>query len=424
MKTHVLLDHEPLPQGGRVARVLLRLEADPPLQADRLPLNLSLVLDRSGSMSGEPLAAARDAAALLVRRLATEDVVSVVAYDDDVVTVAEPARGDAQADLPRRIAQIEVGGSTNLSGGWLRGRELVTRNLLARGVNRVILLTDGMANVGITDHPRLTGLTVQARSAGVTTTTIGFGPHYDEKLLRGMADAGGGNMYYVETLDQAAAIFADELQGLLDLGAQNVTVTVQPAPAVTLAAVHHDYPRTHSADGLRLELGDLYAREPKPLLVELVAGDVVSDTHLLTLVVAGDVLTASGDVEHQVITLPVTLTAGEVMHVEPDVRREMLLLAAAQARRTALELRENGDYTAAANLLRATGATLREAGLNDAELMEEAADITAMSEIAPAAFTIADAKYMYQRAYTSTSGRRSKSNLIRRRREEEEPPTA
>jgi Ca-activated chloride channel homolog len=121
MKTGILIDHGPV-DGGRVVRVLLKVEAEAPAHADRLPLNLSLVLDRSGSMHGEKLEAARAAAALLVRRLAPEDLVSVVAYDDAVHTVAEPAKGAAQATLPRQIEQIETGGSTNLSGGWLRGR--------------------------------------------------------------------------------------------------------------------------------------------------------------------------------------------------------------------------------------------------------------------------------------------------------------
>ncbi|HEX2167832.1 MAG TPA: VWA domain-containing protein [Longimicrobiales bacterium] len=123
MKTSILLDHEPV-EAARVVRLLLRLEAETTGRTDRLPLNLSLVLDRSGSMYGGKLEAARAAAALLVRRLSPDDTVSVVAYDDEVRTVAEPAKGAAQAALPRQIEAIETGGSTNLSGGWLRGREL------------------------------------------------------------------------------------------------------------------------------------------------------------------------------------------------------------------------------------------------------------------------------------------------------------
>jgi Ca-activated chloride channel family protein len=426
MKTSILLDHEPVP-AGRVVRLLLRLEAEAAGSTDRLPLNLSLVLDRSGSMYGGKLEAARAAAALLVRRLSPDDVVSVIAYDDEVHTVAEPAKGAAQAALPRDIEAIETGGSTNLSGGWLRGRELVARNRLEGGVNRVILLTDGLPNVGITDPHRLTGLTSQAKQDGITTTTVGFGADYSERLLRAMADAGGGNMYYIEQEDQAASIFADELQGLLDLGAQNVSVEVRPAAAAQLVAVHHDYPSQQTAESIRVDLGDLYAREPKPLLAEfLVTVDVVEATPVAELIVSGDVLTTDGGVERQVITLPVTLSADEGARVEPDVRREMLLLEAARARRDALDRRERGDFDGAAASLRQLKHRLSAAAPDDAELQQEADELGTLAD-SFAAYSVseADRKYMYQRSYNAMSGRRRKDELIRRmKRKQEEPPSA
>ncbi|HEX6308995.1 MAG TPA: VWA domain-containing protein [Longimicrobiales bacterium] len=416
MKTTILLDHEPVP-GGRIVRLLLKLEAAAPPRGDRLPLNLSLVLDRSGSMHGDKLHAARDAAALLVRRLSPEDVVSVVAYDDQVVTVAAPARGAEQALLPREIERIETGGSTNLSGGWLRGRELVAQNRIECGVNRVILLTDGLANVGIIDPQRLTGLAAQAQRERITTTTIGFGADYNEGLLRAMADAGGGNMYYIERTDQAASIFADELQGLLDLGAQNVAVEVRLMAAAELVAVHHDYPSARTADTLRVEVGDLYAREPKPLLAEFVMrGDVAVPATVAELIVSGDVLLDDGRVERQTITLPVTVTE-TAARVEPEVRRELLLLESARDRRAALELRGRGDLDAAAGKLATARARLREAGLDDSELREEEADLAAMQDsLASGIFAPADAKYMYHRAYNTSTGRRKKDELIRRKK--------
>ena len=138
-----------------------------------------------------------------MRRLWPEDVVSVVAYDDDVETVAEPATGKAQADLVERIRSIETRGCTNLSGGWLRGRELVAGGKRDGAANRVVLLTDGLANVGITEPDKLIGLCRTALDQGITTTTIGFGQGYDEVLLRRMAEAGGGSTYYIEDPDQA-----------------------------------------------------------------------------------------------------------------------------------------------------------------------------------------------------------------------------
>lgn len=428
MRTTILLDHEPTPR-GRVVRALLRLEGDVPAAAARVPLNLSLVLDRSGSMAGGKLEAAREAASLLVRRLALEDVVSVVAYDDDVTVVAEPVSGTAGADVPARIGRIQTGGMTNLSGGWLRGRELVQGRLMAGGVNRVVLLTDGRANVGITHPEQLVGMCRSGREQGVGTTTIGFGEDYDEVLLRGMADAGGGNAYYIERPDQAAGIFTDELEGLLGLGAQNLRVEVRPAAAVTLAAVHHDYPRNTATDGaLRLELGDLYAREPRSLLCEFLTGDVgaADPVAIATLVVTADVVVPQG-IEHQRIELPITVTAAHGPRVDAEVRRELLLLEAARARREALEAQRAGEYERGRRRLEDAGARLA-VFASDAQLREEAEDLHLSASLyAMEDVSEADRKYMHQRSYNVGTGRAAKSELIRRTRRpaaDAEPPAA
>lgn len=269
MQTRILLDHEKTPDGtAHVVRALLRIDGTAPDPANRLPLNLSVVLDRSGSMGGAKLEHAKQAAALLVRRLWPEDVVSIVAYDDQVLTVVEPASGTEQHGVPERLAAILPGGSTNLSGGWLRGRELVVAGRRDGGVDRVLLLTDGLANVGITDPDQLVGLCRAALERGVTTTTLGFGEDYDETLLRRMAEAGGGSTYYIEDPDGAPAVFAEEIEGLLSLCAHDIRVAVRPAAAAQLTLVHHAYPSHEIEGGVRLELGDLYARDPRRLLAE------------------------------------------------------------------------------------------------------------------------------------------------------------
>ncbi|MGB5675561.1 MAG: VWA domain-containing protein, partial [Gemmatimonadota bacterium] len=151
MKTEILMDHEPVADGGWLLRAMLKIEGTPRTDDGRVPLNLSIVLDRSGSMMGEKLAAAKEAARSLVQRLWPDDVVSVVTYDHEVQVVAAPETGEHQADLTTRISGIEAGGSTNLSDGWLKGREFVAAGQRAGEVNRVLLLTDGQANAGIID---------------------------------------------------------------------------------------------------------------------------------------------------------------------------------------------------------------------------------------------------------------------------------
>src|SRR5690606_800434 len=142
----------------------------------------------------------------------------------------------------------------------------------------------------------------------ISTTTIGFGEDYDERLLRAMADAGGGHTYYIERVDQAAGIFEEEIEGLLGLVAQNASVLVTPAPAARLAAVYHSYPREPAGDGLRLELGDVYAREPRVLLAEFVveAGAAAAAVDVATFVVSADEITEAGDVVRRETRLPLT----------------------------------------------------------------------------------------------------------------------
>ena len=405
MKTTVVLDQEAHPQ-GHVVRALLKIEGDAPTNASRTPLNIAVVLDRSGSMGGPKLHAAREAAALLVQRLAPEDKVCVVAYDDQVRTIPES-----------EIRSIEAGGSTNLSGGWLKGRDHVARNASANQANRILLLTDGLANVGIIDHEQLVGMCAHANEHGIRTSTIGFGADYDEHLLGRMAEAGGGNMHYIEHADQAAAIFGEELEGLLSLAAQNLNLTIKPADATHAVAVHHSYPRFETADGLRLELGDLYAREPKLVLMEFLVTSLAPQVDVAELVLEAAVLGADGSVKMQEIVLKVSTSLADGPVTNAEVRREMLLLEAAKVRSEVLEDQRNGNFDVAAEKMRLMSQKLRDAGFDDAQVREEAADLELMADQSKAGtWRVAEAKYMYQRAYDSTRAMRSKSEHIARTR--------
>lgn len=402
MRHDLLLDYDlAVARDAYVVRALLRLTGRAPDASSRIPLNLSIVLDRSGSMAGEKLDAARRAAEVLVHRLFPDDVVSVVTYDDEVRTVAQPGSGAEQPNLTAAIRAIESGGSTNLSGGWLRGRELVAGRLQPAGVNRVLLMTDGLANVGITDAPTLTGLCAEARRHGIATSTIGFGRGYNEHLLRAMADGGGGHTYYIERPDQAPAVFQDEIEGLLSLSAQNIAVEIHPVGAAGFARVHHSYPLTGLANGVRLELGDLYAREPKSLLMEFVvpAAAAGADLEIARVRVTADVLTAGGGVERQEVTLSVRTALSPEGHAEPEVRREVLLQEAARAREAALEAERRGDYLAAELSLRETMQRIRRES-TDPDALAEADDLAVLAETCAAgAVSEEDRKYMHQRAY-------------------------
>ena len=421
MKTSVLLDHEPVADGGYFVRALLRIEGDLPEDTERTPLNLSLVIDRSGSMDGPPIHAAREAAVMLVRRLRMEDVVSVVAYDHDVRVVAPPSTGDAQVDVVERIRAIEARGTTNLSGGWLRGRELVSEYRRTEGVNRVLLLTDGQANQGITEPEALEGLCRISAEQGITTTTIGFGPHFDEDLLRAMADAGRGSAYYVEHADQASGVFEEELEGLLSLVAQNVRVRIRPGAGAEAMKALHDYPSHSEGRELTLEVGDLYAREPRRVLLEILLKPEATDdggAHVADLEVVAQVMTPGGGVEQQTVSLPITLSPEAGGKVEPEVRKEVLLLEAARAREEALEAERRGDYQGGSETLHRAVQAMEASAPYDADVAEELRDLEAMeAQFRMGAVDAADVKYMKQRASESRRSRHMAKERYRRTRE-------
>jgi Ca-activated chloride channel family protein len=417
MKTAILLDHEPVADGGWLVRALLRLEGEVPPAEGRQPLNLSLVLDRSGSMGGEKIERAREAAQLVARRLWPEDAVGVVAFGSRVETVSAPHTGAERGELLRQIERIEVEGRTNLSGGWLKGRDQVAQNFRAGQVNRILLLTDGMANEGITDPEQLVALCRAAAERGISTTTIGFGQGYNEHLLTALAEAGGGHTYYIEEPDQAPGIFEEEIEGLLSLAAQNITVRLQTSPAAALVAVRHAYPSHPEGEALAIELGDLYAREPKLLLAEFLvpATEEEGEVEVARLTVSGYILTAGGGVEIRTIALPIVLTPTAGGKIEPEVRREWLVLEAARARREALERRELGDYEGASTQLRDLAANIEAAGIDHVELREEITDLRTISEqIATYGVSEADAKYLHQRSYDKLRSRKRSTDRITR----------
>ncbi len=266
MDANIRVDHEFLAVESEHAVYCMLEIVVPAAPTDALaPLRIALVIDRSGSMAGRSLTVAKECAEFLARHLQPTDLLSIVAYDDDVdlvlpLTPANPATAIAA------IASIRPGGSTNLSGGWLKGLEELRR--VDDGVRRVLLLTDGLANVGITDTAQLAAVAGGTKEQA-STTTIGFGAEFDEDLLRAIADASGGSTYFAETADDAAGIFAEEFEVLTTLVAQNVSVEIRPGGDVELVGVVNDYPTMTVPGGVQAALGDAYGGERRRLVFRL-----------------------------------------------------------------------------------------------------------------------------------------------------------
>jgi hypothetical protein len=213
-------------------------------QAAIAPLNVSLVLDRSGSMHGEPFLNLLRAAEAFVGQLRDGDRLSIVVFSDGVFEAVAPLVVDPST-RPGAIAAIralEYGGLTRLSGGLLAGLYDVWSFFDAWNVNQLVLLSDGQPNQGITDRTRLASLAASAAERGVGITTVGFGPDHDELLMQAIADAGGGTYHYVSTPADIPAVFQREAAEMLGVAARDTVVEVAaPAGYVVEDVVGQDY---------------------------------------------------------------------------------------------------------------------------------------------------------------------------------------
>ncbi len=439
MKVEFRIQHSrPIPGRPLTLTGLTRVTGDAPPGEERLPLNLALVLDRSGSMQGEKLRNLKEAVRLLMRRLRPDDVVSAVGYDHEVMTLARGATGgEGHEGVLAALERLHARGMTNLSGGWFQGRHLATGHRVQGGVNRILLMTDGLANQEVTHRGALTELCRAAADEGIVTTTIGFGADYDEDLLRDMAEAGGGATWYVETPDQAPGIFEEEIEGLLSLAAQHVRLRFRLAPGCRFVELHHDHPLHHTPDGVEVDLGDLYALEPRPALFRLELappapprpGERVVDggwrgwspgeeLSLGTLEVSG-YRTGGPDgagVRREVVELPMRFTLAREGRADPEVERVRALLRTARARRDAMAREERGDVPGAQRILREAAGLLVQAAPHDEDALIEARDLEQVATHLGEAggFDAADLKYMKQSAWDESRARsRAKKRYYR-----------
>jgi len=252
--------------------VLVRVQApdpDPAQKKDRKPYHLSLVIDRSGSMSGEPLLEAIRCAKHIVDRLESTDVASLIVFDDRVKTLA-PAKpvGDRKA-LYAALAHVRSGGSTNLHGGWQTGAAEILDGVKQAALARVILLSDGNANVGeTTDTNEIAALCAVAAEKGVTTSTYGLGRDFNEELMVEMGKRGGGNHYYGDTAADLFEPFAEEFDFISNLYARHVRLALAAPEGVKITLLN-DYPVEQREGFPLVRLPDIPLGKEAWALVEL-----------------------------------------------------------------------------------------------------------------------------------------------------------
>lgn len=234
----------------------------------RAQVNLAIVLDRSGSMSGEKLYHAKLAAKMVVEMLKPDDILSVIAYDDVVRVILPATKVSDKEVIKAKIDRIRPGGSTALFYGVSKGISEVRKFLSKNRVNRVILLSDGLANVGPSSPNALGRLGAAAGRVGVAITTVGLGSGYNEDLMTQLAQRSDGNHGFARTPQDLARIFKNELGDVLSVVAQEVTITVECKPGFRPVRVLERQAEI-KGQKITIVLNQLYSKQEKYVLLEL-----------------------------------------------------------------------------------------------------------------------------------------------------------
>ena len=316
----------------------------------RVPVNLALVLDRSSSMAGDKIQKAKEAALMVLDRLGKDDIVSVVTYDSQVEVLVPATRLRDKEQVAARIRALTPRGSTALFAGVSAGIEEVRKFLDNQRVNRVILLSDGQANVGPSSPNELGTLGAAAGKEGVSISTIGLGLGYNEDLMAQIARRSDGNHAFVESAEELAQIFNLELGDVLSVVAQEVSVKVDLPEGMRPVQLLN---RAGEITGQRVfvALNQLYAGQEKYVLLEVeVAPGRAADTMTLAKVDVSYSALPSGATERLLGAASVRFSdsAAEVAKAEDrGVMVAAVEALAVQANREAVALRDQGKLDAA-----------------------------------------------------------------------------
>jgi len=368
----------------QTVNVLVRVTPPEAETGGRRPrLNLGVVLDRSGSMEGAKMLRAREAAAYCVDQLLPTDRLSVVVFDD-VVDVLIPSRpAEDKEGMKRLLAGVAARNSTALHEAWVRGGMQVSEHLDPGAVNRVLLITDGLANVGLTNTDEIVSQAAGLHRRGVGTSTVGIGADFNEDLLMPMAQGAGGNAWHVEEAGDLRRIFEVELEGLISQFAHTVSLGLVPADGVHLSDLLNDFELTETG---RYKLPNLQSGSPLDVVVSLRI-PAQSEGARLRLLDARLGFTPQDGRPRQAIRCSFEVEFAresevEALPVDERVTKAVRLLMNARARREAVSYMDAGDYAAASATVRAAYAVTSASPVcADAEVMSDTVELDELSAL-------------------------------------------
>jgi Ca-activated chloride channel family protein len=259
------------PASASAGQVRLDVSLDKPMMErkdKRAPVNVAIVLDKSGSMQGEKIAKAKDAAIAAIARLGSGDIVSIVAYDSTVNVIVPATKLSDKESVIRQIRRIEAGGSTALFAGVSKGAEELRKFLDKNRVNRVILLSDGLANVGPQSPSELGALGASLMKEGISVSTMGLGLDYNEDLMTKLARNSGGNHVFIEQADDLVRVFNYEFNDVLSVVAQEVAIEILVGDGVRPVRVLNLDAEINGQQVI-VQMNQLYSEQEKYVMLEV-----------------------------------------------------------------------------------------------------------------------------------------------------------
>ena len=364
-KLEAQISHKKIWSSGRTKAYLKVALTGLELKTQRAPVNIAIVIDRSGSMSGERLKQAKQAAKLAVGMLQADDIVSLVTYSSTAQVVVPATKVGSGEMIISAIDGITSNGSTALYAGAQLGGEEVKKFLDAESINRVILLSDGLANIGPSEPTELAELGKELARSGMSVSTIGLGLGYNEDLMVQLAGASDGNHAFVEHPEQLAQIVSLELHDALAVVARDVDIELTfPAGMRPVRALG----RSATFDGqvVKSHIKDLITRVERYVLIEV---ELSSDQPSNDFTFA-QVKLDYKDTEGQKRRRETTVTTSRAQSAEEmdqsavsHVMENVVELIAREQQSLAIILKDKGEDEKAAKLIRDTNEYLRQSAI-------------------------------------------------------------
>ncbi|SLM31310.1 von Willebrand factor type A domain protein [Desulfamplus magnetovallimortis] len=375
-------------QAGHSQTVIVKvtLDAPPaPKTLPRPPVNLSLVLDRSGSMSGSKLDRAKDATVEALKRLDAQDIFSLVVYDHTVDSAVPAQSARYTEGIVPKIMQIQPGGNTALFGGVSQGAAEIRKHLEGRYVHRIILLSDGLANVGPSTPEDLGRLGAALIKENISVSTIGVGTDYNEDLMARLSQNSDGNIYFVESSIDLPRIFTAELGDVLSVVARKVEVTIEMPEGMHAVKIIGREGRIRN-NSVEISMNQLYGDQEKYALVEIAVPESGNGQEMeiaRATVSYEDPFTLKNVVSKGVATARFSDNSEKVeKSANIDVVREYQLNLNALAQEEAIKLSDKGKQKEAVETLKASAAKLKHLGAaySDDKLLMEADELEVKAE--------------------------------------------